>query len=977
MADGKITILTDLDDSGLVKGLKKMGGIASKGLKATAGAIAGVSAALSVAGGFAINLASDLEEVQNVVDVTFTKNADVVNKWAKDAGQSFGMAELDAKKYTSTMGAMVKSMGLTEEETLDMSLSLTGLTGDMASFYNLDHEETFNKIRSGISGETEALKTLGINMSVANLEQFALEKGMGKTLDTMTEAEKVQLRYAYLMEVTADAHGDFARTQDSLANQTRLAQLQVQNLASALGESLLPMATEAMTALSDMGQRLNDAFQAGGMDGLVSELGVVLADLVEMVADYLPDIIDAGIKIIEGLVEGLTANMQPIMDAVVKVIITLVDGILRMLPQLAKLGIDVIVQLALGLTKALPELIPVAIDAVLQIVMALLDNIDLILDAGLQLILGLAIGLIDAIPVLIEALPEIIEKLIMGLVEFAPELVLAGIQLLAAIGLGLIQAIPALLMAIPEIISGLVAGFTEEWPKIQENFKNGLTELNNKFNEKWEELKSKTSEKWGELKKNLSADWESIKQTSKSKAEETVGGIAKNWVKNNRQSLEKWTELKDNIGKKANELKENVSNIITTLKENFPGWWENIKTTAMTKWQEIKDGIMEKIQNLPTEMYDKSVEMINKIVSGIADTAKNVYNEITGLVNQIIQKFKDGLGIKSPSTVLFDIGKNMIYGLIDGLKPDSVIEFAQKILSDIIETFKKGKLNFKATIDFIGQGALEFFKSIGIGGSDFGNLVVPVDGGITSHFGYRSSESTSGVGSEDHKGIDIGAGYGQTVGASGAGEVTMAGWYGGYGKSVMIDHGGGLKTLYAHLSEILVSVGQLVSQMEAIGRVGSTGNSTGPHLHFGVMQDGVWVDPRSIWGLATGTNRVPQTGLYKLHKDEAVIPKKYNPALGLSTQVVDRFTDVMISETEKIGNRAGKNIMLNVVRGNFGPSNDGELSKLEMISTLLADILNKDQTMVLDTGALVGNTVKKYDEALDEFYIERRRGVAK
>lgn len=178
--------------------------------------------------------------------------------------------------------------------------------------------------------------------------------------------------------------------------------------------------------------------------------------------------------------------------------------------------------------------------------------------------------------------------------------------------------------------------------------------------------------------------------------------------------------------------------------------------------------------------------------------------------------------------------------------------FINNMVEDIKAAFANGNFNLKAAIDFVGSGAAEFFKSIGIGGSDFGSLVAPVSGGITSWFGYR--DDVEGVGSSYHQGIDIGAAEGTPIGAAGAGTVTQAGWNGGYGYSVTLDHGNGLETLYGHMSEVLVAVGDVVSQLQTIGLVGSTGNSTGPHLHFSVIKDGEQVDPASIFGYASGTN---------------------------------------------------------------------------------------------------------------------------
>lgn len=170
----------------------------------------------------AIAYASDLTEVQNVVDVSFGNSAKIVDEWAKTTLTAYGINELSAKQYAGTMGAMLKSSGVAGEAVTDMSMRIAELSGDMASFYNLRAEEAFYKIRAGISGETEPLKELGINMSVANLEAYALTQGITKTYDKMSQAEQTLLRYNYLMKAAADAQGDFTRTSDSYANQQRI-----------------------------------------------------------------------------------------------------------------------------------------------------------------------------------------------------------------------------------------------------------------------------------------------------------------------------------------------------------------------------------------------------------------------------------------------------------------------------------------------------------------------------------------------------------------------------------------------------------------------------------------------------------------------------------------------------------------------------------------------------------------------------------
>lgn len=204
-----------------------------------AGAITAIGAAVVKFGQEAINAASDLSEVQNVVDTVFGDGARQIDSWAQKAGEKFGLTETMAKRFTSTLGAMMKSSGLAGNEIINMSTDLAGLAADMASFYNLDFETAFEKIRSGISGETMPLKQLGINMSVANLEAFALAQGLEKTFSEMSQGEQTMLRYQYIMQATADAQGDFEKTSDGFANAQRRIQSSLESIKTSVGKLLI------------------------------------------------------------------------------------------------------------------------------------------------------------------------------------------------------------------------------------------------------------------------------------------------------------------------------------------------------------------------------------------------------------------------------------------------------------------------------------------------------------------------------------------------------------------------------------------------------------------------------------------------------------------------------------------------------------------------------------------------------------------
>lgn len=243
-ADGSIIIDTRLDTSGIDNGVARIKqsfnglGNAVKKLGILIGSAFAVGKLIQF-GKECLELGSDLAEVQNVVDVTFTTMSDKVNEFAKNAMTSAGLSETMAKQYVGTFGAMSKSFGFSEAQAYDMSTALTQLTGDVASFYNISQDLAYIKLKSVFTGETETLKDLGVVMTQTALDQYALANGYGKTTSAMTEQEKVALRLKFVQEQLSAASGDFIRTSDSWANQVRVMQLQLQSLKATVGQGLI------------------------------------------------------------------------------------------------------------------------------------------------------------------------------------------------------------------------------------------------------------------------------------------------------------------------------------------------------------------------------------------------------------------------------------------------------------------------------------------------------------------------------------------------------------------------------------------------------------------------------------------------------------------------------------------------------------------------------------------------------------------
>lgn len=209
-----------------------------------------------------VKLASDLTETQNVVDVTFGDFKNKIEDLAKVSIPEFGMSELTAKKISSRFQAMGTAMGFTKGNMADMSVELTKLAADMASFYNVSQEDVAKSLESIFTGQTRPLRAYGMDLTQATLQEWAMKKGLDANVQSMSQAEKTMLRYQYVMENSAAAHGDFARTSGSYANQVRVLTQNFKQMASVVGQGLIAALTPAIQRLNSLLAVLNKAAYA-------------------------------------------------------------------------------------------------------------------------------------------------------------------------------------------------------------------------------------------------------------------------------------------------------------------------------------------------------------------------------------------------------------------------------------------------------------------------------------------------------------------------------------------------------------------------------------------------------------------------------------------------------------------------------------------------------------------------------------------
>lgn len=369
----------------------------------------------------------DLKSVNALMDTN-------VERWDEMRKAIYG-AWYSADSLTAAFEAQGLSM-----ETMTTNLEALGIsTEDIKTAFDVSE------------GSVEDFKLALWECSEAGVEEQDIINALGGDLNAIQEA----------FNNTTGAAQAMADTQlDNLSGDITLFQSALEGAKIAISDGLTPTLREFVQFGSDGMTQFTEAFKTDGIAGAMEALGGILSDGISMLADKAPEMVDAGLRLIEALGKGLLDNIGKITKSAVDIAMALIKKLIApdTLQGILKAAMTIISELATGIGQALPDLIPAAVEAVMSLAEYLLDNIDMIIDAGIELIIGLALGLVDAIPKILDKVPVIIGKLVEALIRNAPKLISAAIQLIIALASGLIQAIPRLVASIPQLIAAIVGG---------------------------------------------------------------------------------------------------------------------------------------------------------------------------------------------------------------------------------------------------------------------------------------------------------------------------------------------------------------------------------------------------------------------------------------------------------------------------------------------------------------------------------------
>lgn len=476
----------------------------------------GITTPITLAGKSMVNAASDFDENLNKVNVAFGDSADAVTAWADNATKQFGLSKNQALEATSLFGDMATSMGLTQPAAADMSTSLAGLAGDLASFKNISIDQAMTALAGVFTGETESLKQLGIVMTETNLEEFAAQTG--QVYSEMSQAEKVQLRYNYVMAMAANAQGDYARTSDGTANSLRTFQGAVDNLNIALGQHLLPIltplvqkATEMIDAFANadpqlqqlvlkiaavaavagpalvvLGTMVGSVGKLAGVFGLLSgkiaavggmkaalsgvftaitgPVGIAVAAITALVAafaylmttndDFRSSVMDT-IEVIGGSFQSVLSALMPVLKNIATVIGQTIANALQTLAPIIAQIVTYIGQVIAQLAPLIAQLIG-QLAPIIQTIMATVSEIIITILPPLTAILQAIMGAINALmPPIMSVLTTVVEVISSIIAAVSPI-----VSFVAGVIGDIIATISPIISFIADVVSNIVSAIT-------------------------------------------------------------------------------------------------------------------------------------------------------------------------------------------------------------------------------------------------------------------------------------------------------------------------------------------------------------------------------------------------------------------------------------------------------------------------------------------------------------------------------------
>lgn len=640
-------------------------------------------------GAVSSNLGIDLIESMNKVEVACGSGAEEVKTFAETTLENFGIAKGSSLDMMAQFSDMGTGMGIETEAANNMSMSLVGLAGDLASFKNIKVDVAKTALNGIYTGETESLKQLGIVMTEANLNEYAMQQGIGKTVQEMSQAEKVQLRYSFVLDKTKNAQGDFNRNSDEAANSMRVATEGFKEAGATIGILLAPIIAKVAQYISDVVKKfisLDDeqkktiltilavvaaiaplAKIIAIVSGLIGTLTTVITTITGAYALYTGAVTTASTasKVLAGAMKFMTGPI----GIVITIIATLVAAFIYLWNTSDKFR-----EFWINLWENIKQITKNAVQAITDFFTVTIPNAINNLKSFINGIPEFVRNLIDSIKTTIENGLNAIKTFVSNVWQGIKEIFISVIDVIVNF---VNDKFGWLIEAVKTIFQGFQTFCTGYWELIKNIFLGAVLLIIDLVTGNFTKLKEDASKIFSNLKDALNLIWEGIKTIFQGALDFLIGYVTM-----------AWTGI------------VNISTIIwNSIKDFFVGLWTSIKETARIAWDGFKtiivnicssisstviniwNNILNFFRNLPSTLYTLGVNMFTSLRNGIT----TILNTLGSVISN---GFQSGIRfITNLPGQAYTWGVDFIQGLINGIKSmigkvtDAVVGVADKIRS--------------------------------------------------------------------------------------------------------------------------------------------------------------------------------------------------------------------------------------------------------------------------------------------------------
>ena len=646
-------------------------GKVSSAMMPTTVAIVGLGAAAG-------NLGSDLIESMNKVEVACGDGTQEVIKFSETTLESFGIAQGSALDMMAQFADMGTGMGLETQNANEMSMALVGLAGDLASFKNVKVEVAKTALNGIYTGETESLKQLGVVMTEANLQEYALSQGINKKVNEMTQAEKVQLRYNYVLDKTKNAQGDFANTSDGAANSMRVASEAIKEAGASIGIMLTPYIAKAAQYISDLVKRFID-LDDGTKKTIIGIIAVIaaiapVAKLIQGVttivggATKAVKAVSGAVKIYKGVATTGTVASKALAAAMkfltgpVGIVITIITLLVGAFIYLWNTS-DEFRNFWINLWEKIKEITANVVDAILIFFKETIPN-------ALESLKNFIVGIYEFVRGIFENIKTTIENILNNVITFISN-VWNSIKEIFNSSLNAIlnfinEKFGWMIQAVSTIFEGIKTYFQGVWEVYKKIFLGAILLILDLVTGNFTKLKEDASNIFNNLKEAFNMIWEGIKMIFQGAIDFIVGYLTMAWNGIKDFFIGLWTEIKETATAAWDGFKNTIVNICT-----------NISSTIVSIWNVILDFF----RNLPGTLYNLGVTIFSNLKNGIISI-------LSTLGSLVVNGFQSAISfITNLPTQAYTWGVHFIEGLVNGIKSmigkvqDAVVGVAEKIRS--------------------------------------------------------------------------------------------------------------------------------------------------------------------------------------------------------------------------------------------------------------------------------------------------------